>query len=340
MQAWRGAGEAAHSETDRLLGAAAPTARSYHDDSAGHRQDLASVRQHSFERAHEEDYGAAVAAASVSATMRRLCCPDSDFGVQEVPRLSWAHMPGELRSGLGLSQVRAAAAERFDADSEEHVALLSELWGLGPGSETPMPKQWASESWKDDFGFQGQDPVTDLRGCGVLGLRAVIHLFRRRPLLAESLRTSECLTAASAICLTAALLVHLRLLEPPGRLQDPSKSPHRKRKFNRAAVMTSRAVQADAMCAFARIAAQDFGGDVVACVCAVNTAGMGVVLAAWAQLRHEQPTASLLQFGEVLFSARVRVIHLLACGPPSFQALELWSSQLTETIVRANENIP
>nr|XP_025961920.1 ELMO domain-containing protein 2 isoform X2 [Dromaius novaehollandiae] len=55
----------------------------------------------------------------------------------------------------------------YDADNEEHEEQLIELWNLLMPHENlkaRITKQWC------DIGFQGDDPKTDFRGMGMLGL--------------------------------------------------------------------------------------------------------------------------------------------------------------------------
>ncbi|TWW58754.1 ELMO domain-containing protein 2 [Takifugu flavidus] len=55
----------------------------------------------------------------------------------------------------------------FDSEDQDHEAMLFNLWGLLMPTvklESRMTKQWG------DIGFQGDDPKTDFRGMGMLGL--------------------------------------------------------------------------------------------------------------------------------------------------------------------------
>lgn len=56
---------------------------------------------------------------------------------------------------------------QFDDDCSEHMSLLHNLW---KSSFPTAPFQLPSERWAE-IGFQGRDPRSDLRGCGVVGLR-------------------------------------------------------------------------------------------------------------------------------------------------------------------------
>ncbi len=55
----------------------------------------------------------------------------------------------------------------YDSSNQEHEKILLELWELlMPGRKL---ESRINNSWKD-IGFQGEDPKTDFRGMGVLGL--------------------------------------------------------------------------------------------------------------------------------------------------------------------------
>uniref|UniRef100_A0A3Q3VZV8 ELMO domain-containing protein n=1 Tax=Mola mola TaxID=94237 RepID=A0A3Q3VZV8_MOLML len=69
-------------------------------------------------------------------------------------------------SSLYLS-VEDLRKEVFNSDNQEHEAALLKLWDLLMPTvklESRITKQWG------DIGFQGDDPKTDFRGMGMLGL--------------------------------------------------------------------------------------------------------------------------------------------------------------------------
>nr|CAG4637235.1 EOG090X0AMT [Ceriodaphnia reticulata]SVE73104.1 EOG090X0AMT [Ceriodaphnia reticulata] len=61
----------------------------------------------------------------------------------------------------------------YDSSNQEHEEMLLELWKL------LMPERElesrVNNSWKD-IGFQGEDPKTDFRGMGILGLQNLHYL--------------------------------------------------------------------------------------------------------------------------------------------------------------------
>lgn len=109
------------------------------------------------------------------------------------------------------------ASTKYDADLEVHTEKLMNLWNnlvqsdhrQAPATTTPKQKLFPSEysdqiydkrdivsgRWSH-IGFQGEDPGTDFRGMGMLGLTQLEYLSRRpktlaRDLLKRSL-TAEC----------------------------------------------------------------------------------------------------------------------------------------------------
>ncbi|KAE9549296.1 hypothetical protein FO519_007498 [Halicephalobus sp. NKZ332] len=59
----------------------------------------------------------------------------------------------------------------YDSSNEEHEKKLMKLWELMKPDE-PL-KSRRSNQWQD-VGFQGDDPATDFRGMGILGLEQLI----------------------------------------------------------------------------------------------------------------------------------------------------------------------
>lgn len=70
-----------------------------------------------------------------------------------------------------LEELSFLAATPYDSDNEEHEAKLMKLWQLlQPGVHLDGRK---SVQWQD-IGFQGNDPKTDFRGMGILGLNNLL----------------------------------------------------------------------------------------------------------------------------------------------------------------------
>jgi len=68
--------------------------------------------------------------------------------------------------------------EPYDSENSLHERKLMALWNnLMPEVqlESRITKQW------QDIGFQGDDPATDFRGMGILGLENLLHFSREYP---------------------------------------------------------------------------------------------------------------------------------------------------------------
>lgn len=66
----------------------------------------------------------------------------------------------------------------YDAENPEHESLLLKLWNLLMPHEplnARVTKQW------QEIGFQGDDPKTDFRGMGILGLENLVYFAREYP---------------------------------------------------------------------------------------------------------------------------------------------------------------
>ncbi|XP_067899561.1 ELMO domain-containing protein 2 isoform X2 [Heterodontus francisci] len=62
----------------------------------------------------------------------------------------------------------------FDSSNKQHEAMLIKLWSLlmpHVHLESRITKQWG------DIGFQGDDPKTDFRGMGMLGLHNLVYSY-------------------------------------------------------------------------------------------------------------------------------------------------------------------
>ena len=70
-----------------------------------------------------------------------------------------------------IDQVEILRKQTYSHDNPNNAQLLIDIWnGLVGNAETNrMDKIELSNRWKD-LGFQGNDPSTDFRGMGMLGL--------------------------------------------------------------------------------------------------------------------------------------------------------------------------
>ncbi len=105
-----------------------------------------------------------------------------------------------------LAKLQAAAEQRIDGS---HTTQLRELWEC---ANLGHPYELVSPRWLT-LGFQQDNPRADLRGCGALGLRQLLHFVRKCPpaVLPEAAESAFPL-AASSLNVTLALCTHLRLL--------------------------------------------------------------------------------------------------------------------------------
>ncbi|XP_068123010.1 ELMO domain-containing protein 1 isoform X3 [Hyperolius riggenbachi] len=75
-------------------------------------------------------------------------------------------------------EVEKLRREAYDSENPEHEEMLIKLWKtLKPGVplEARVSKQWC------DIGFQGDDPKTDFRGMGLLGLYNLVYFAEKDP---------------------------------------------------------------------------------------------------------------------------------------------------------------
>jgi len=73
---------------------------------------------------------------------------------------------------LLFDQVEALRAEKYDSSNSSHEAMLMRLWAaLKPDVRLSARK---TSEW-GEIGFQGEDPATDFRGMGMLGLTNLVQ---------------------------------------------------------------------------------------------------------------------------------------------------------------------
>lgn len=90
--------------------------------------------------------------------------PQKDPMFKENLRLCIFQITGYKSLYVSVEDLRK---EVFDSEKSEHEAMLLKLWDLLMPTvklESRVTKQWG------DIGFQGDDPKTDFRGMGMLGL--------------------------------------------------------------------------------------------------------------------------------------------------------------------------
>ena len=125
------------------------------------------------------------------------------------------------RIAASLALIKQDKSTSYDRLNEAHEALLMRLWNAScPG--VPLVSR-VSEQWKT-LGFQGNDPATDFRGMGLLGLRHLVFFAEKystgwRELLVSQARRKERQypVSVAGINLTYLLVNEVFLLGEPGR---------------------------------------------------------------------------------------------------------------------------
>lgn len=77
-----------------------------------------------------------------------------------------------------LQEIESLRLTQYESDNESHERKLLNLWNkLRPNEPLTarLSKQW------QDIGFQGEDPKTDFRGMGLLGLENLIYFVEEYP---------------------------------------------------------------------------------------------------------------------------------------------------------------
>ncbi|XP_072939394.1 ELMO domain-containing protein 2 [Epargyreus clarus] len=77
-----------------------------------------------------------------------------------------------------MNEVEDIRKTQFDSNNSEHEDKLMRLWSLlvpNEELEARVTKQW------QDIGFQGDDPKTDFRGMGLLGLENLLFFAKEYP---------------------------------------------------------------------------------------------------------------------------------------------------------------
>ncbi|GFH15021.1 ELMO domain-containing protein, partial [Haematococcus lacustris] len=83
--------------------------------------------------------------------------------------------PKPLSQLLAEQQVRLLALARvpFSEEDPMHFRLLASIYANLTGKAGQQPAR-TGQHWAE-LGFQGMDPATDLRGCGILGLLQAVR---------------------------------------------------------------------------------------------------------------------------------------------------------------------
>lgn len=97
--------------------------------------------------------------------IKRHCHPDFPALFGQCVTQIW----GYKRLVIAVEEVRS---DKYDAENPQHEKKLLKLWNeLMP--DTPL-KSRVTKQWQE-IGFQGDDPKTDFRGMGMLGLENLLY---------------------------------------------------------------------------------------------------------------------------------------------------------------------
>jgi ELMO domain-containing protein len=86
-------------------------------------------------------------------------------------------------------QIRALSLTKFSWESPHHYDAINQLWN----SLLPSVKRSSNYQCKEwgEIGFQGQDPATDFRGMGLLGLQQLTYFATQFPSQAQEILRSS-----------------------------------------------------------------------------------------------------------------------------------------------------
>lgn len=195
-------------------------------------------------------------------------------------------------NSLLLSVLRHSAAEKFDAS--QHSGLLSLLKERAFSPVSAHDVGWSA------LGFQGDDPATDLRGAGLLGLRHLLHFMASGRGVVILRENERCIRdrasfplAMASLNVTHMLCSHLRLLERPSP-QVPLCSRTTLSQFARLSLACPSAlslIQAELLSALAE---------------------------RWRVLGRSYPKLNLMHFPEQLDAVRLAMIRVLARLPEHY----------------------
>jgi len=145
--------------------------------------------------------------------------------VQQVSNLLWPKPDSSFALDPGTSQLltefRDYTTARYDPTNPEHEQQLLYLWACSFPQETLGDR--LTEQWKR-LGFQGRDPATDFRGCGVFGLQQIVSYAQKYPEAFQFHLKGEHHEEAYPFAITAINLVNL-IFQLLGWGMRPSTSP-------------------------------------------------------------------------------------------------------------------
>jgi hypothetical protein len=189
-----------------------------------------------------EDARSATSKRSASHKVRCCCCapcPSPCCEPDQPPIQDYADFAGEAQLAI-ISSLQSQSSVSYDASNGPHVEELKGLWaaawtagalptsgGAAGGATGDVAGAGVAIGAKDErwklLGFQSADPASDFRAAGLLGLRSLTYLAKRRgDELAELLRGHRehpelaFPWAATALNVHFLLVGRLKLADPKG----------------------------------------------------------------------------------------------------------------------------
>lgn len=78
---------------------------------------------------------------------------------------------------IALNYFHQLKSEKYDENNEKHELLLEQLWSNLKPNKTRIVRK--TKEWQE-IGFQGDNPSTDFRGMGILGLMCLVHFSKNQ----------------------------------------------------------------------------------------------------------------------------------------------------------------
>jgi hypothetical protein len=139
------------------------------------------------------------------------------------PGVGYAFSPAPSSSSSGGDGGEAGRRTSFEPATDAADALLLRRCWAGMGAE-PSLFCLKSEAWKA-FGFQRDDPVSDLRACGRLALQQLVFFLEHHPMTARALCATQVQDddftnaypwATASVAVTRMLCMIFEIIQPCG----------------------------------------------------------------------------------------------------------------------------
>ncbi|KAH3835163.1 ELMO domain-containing protein 2-like [Dreissena polymorpha] len=119
-------------------------------------------------------------AAVVIVMKTKYIYPEVHSRFESIFRQSLVQINGYIKLQQTVEELRLV---KYSSENADHEKKLMKLWGL---LEEEKLTSRVSSQWKT-LGFQGDDPMTDFRGMGILGLEQLIYFSSHYPKEAKSI---------------------------------------------------------------------------------------------------------------------------------------------------------